>query len=234
MIPAYDPHITRAAACLRDDPTFSASPRVEQEEEARAVLAVEGGDPEDPLDVALTIEAALQPAPDPTPGELAAYLKPTAGATHRAIVAEPSPVPVRPLEACREGKDDFDLSGRTCGAPVGATGRCQDCGAFRRAAATTEPVQPHARAVLAPEPVGEAGATPETHYVRRLKEVAGWPDHLIAAILKKSRATVQAYAGGRLPERLTLDQYRALDDAITRQIAEMQSILAGLRSPEGL
>jgi len=234
MIPAYDPHITRAAACLRDDPTFSASPRVEQEEEARAVLAVEGGDPDDPLDVALAIEAALQPAPVPTPGELAAYLKPTAGATHRAIVAEPSPVPVRPLEACREGKDDFDLSGRTCNAPVGATGRCQDCGAFRYAAAApTAPVAPPVR-VLAQTSEPVTDDKPETHYVRRAKEVMGWPDHHLAVILKKSRATIQAYAGGRLPERLTLDQYRALDDAISRQIAEMQAILAGLRSPEGL
>jgi len=232
MIPAYDPHITRAAACLRDDPTFSTSPRVEQEEEARAVLAVEGGDPEDPLDVALTIEAALQPAPDPTPGELAAYLKPTVGATHRAIVTEATPpAPPPPLEACRENKD---APGRYCSAPVGATGRCQDCGAFRYAAAApSAPVAAYTPvAARSPEPVTDD--KPETHYVRRLKEVAGWPDHLIAAILKKSRATVQAYAGGRLPERLTLDQYRALDDAITRQIAEMQSILAGLRSPEGL
>lgn len=228
MIPAYDPHITRAAACLRDDPTFASSSHVEQEEEARAVLAVEGGDPEDPLDVALTIEAALQPAPDPTPGELAAYLKPTAGATHRAIVGEASPLPVTPLEACRENKD---APGRYCAAPVGATGRCQECGAFRRAVAAAEPVQPRARVALAPEPVRED--TPETHYVRRAKEIMGWPDHYLATILKRSRATVQAYAGGRLPERLTLDQYQALDDAITRQIAEMQALLADLRSPEG-
>jgi len=229
MTPAYDPHITRAAACLRDDPTFKDSPRVDQEEDARAVLAVEGGDPEDPLDVALTIEAALQPAPDPTPGELAAYLKPTAGATHRAIVGEAAPPDVvAPLEACRENKD---APGRYCSAPVGATGRCQDCGAFRRTAATTEPVQPHALAVLAPEPARTD--TLETHYVRRSKEVMGWPDHHLAVILKRSRATIQAYAGGRLPERLTLDQYQALDDAITRQIAEMQALVADLRSPEG-
>jgi len=232
MIPVYDPHIARAAACLRDDPTFSTSPRVEQEEEARAVLAVEGGDPEDPLDVALTIEAALQPAPDPTPGELAAYLKPTVGATHRAIVTEATPpAPPPPLEACRENKD---APGRPCGAPVGATGRCQDCGAFRYAAAApTAPVAPPVR-VLAQTSEPVTDDKPETHYVRRLKEVMGWPDHHLAVILKKSRATIQAYAGGRLPERLTLDQYRALDDAISRQIAEMQAILAGLRSPEGL
>lgn len=232
MIPAYDPHIARAAACLRDDPTFSTSPRVEQEEEARAVLAVEGGDPEDPLDVALTIEAALQPAPDPTPGELAAYLKPTVGATHRAIVTEATPpAPPPPLEACRENKD---APGRPCAAPVGATGRCQDCGAFRYAAAApTAPVAPPVR-VLAQTSEPVTDDKPETHYVRRAKEVMGWPDHHLAVILKKSRATIQAYAGGRLPERLTLDQYRALDDAITRQIVEMQAILAGLRSPEGL
>jgi hypothetical protein len=230
MIPAYDPHIARAAACLRDDPTFKGSPRAEQEEEARAVLAVEGGDPEDPLDVALTIEAALQPAPDPTPGELAAYLKPTVGATHRAIVTEASPLPVTPLEACRENKD---APGRPCAAPVGATGRCQDCGAFRHAVATASLVAaPAPLAARSPEPVTDD--KPETHYVRRAKEVMGWPDHHLAVILKKSRATIQAYAGGRLPERLTLDQYRALDDAISRQIVEMQAILAGLRSPEGL
>ena len=230
MVPAYDPHITRTAACLRDDPTFKDSPRAEQEEDARAVLAVEGGDPDDPLDVALAIEAALLPAPQPSPQEIAAYLKPTQGATHRAIVGENRPpAPPPPLAPCREGRD---TETSLCSAPVGATGRCNECGAFRAAPASAEPAPLASVAVLAPEPA--RGGDVETHYVRRAKEVMGWPDHYLAVILKKSRATIQAYAGGRLPERLTLDQYRALDDAISRQIVEMEAMLAGLRSPEGL
>ena len=48
-----------AALCLRDDPTFATSSRADQEEEAALLL---GSD--DPLDIALAIEAALARKPD--------------------------------------------------------------------------------------------------------------------------------------------------------------------------
>ena len=226
MIPAYDPHIARAAACLRDDPTFASSPRSDQEEEARAVLAVEGGDPDDPLDVALTIEAALRPAPDPTPGELAAYLKPTVGATHRAILAEPAKPLREPLEKCREEKD---APGRPCNRPTSATGRCMDCGAFRWPPEGAEPAP--AAPVALPDPV----SVPPPNgpgLVYKVKAVTGWPDYQIADLLKLKRPTVQAYVSGRLPERLTADQAAALRAALERQASQMLALVEEIIRPQ--
>ena len=204
----------------------NASPYINHPLALANVLAVEGGDPEDPLDVALTIEAALRPAPDPTPGELAAYLKPTVGATHRAILAEPAKPLREPLEKCREEKD---APGRPCNRPTSATGRCMDCGAFRWPPEGAEPAP--AAPVALPYPV----SVPPPNgpgLVYKVKAVTGWPDYQIADLLKLKRPTVQAYVSGRLPERLTADQAAALRAALERQASQMLALVEEIIRPQ--
>lgn len=203
-----------AAICLRDDPTFAGSSREDQETEATLLL----GD-DDPLAVALAIELALEAAPAAT-----------------AIMGPGD-------EGCRLEKP--------CAAPrLAGNGRCMDCGAYRQTAtespqereepseAPSPPPAPESAPAAAParkKPVSYAEAhrqrqakalrDPEATFVGRYKELTGTADRELAAMTGKSRATVQAYARGQLPEKLEAETIRHLAD----DIGERMILLAQLQ-----
>lgn len=207
-----------AAICLRDDPTFGSSSREDQETEATLLL----GD-DDPLAVALAIELALEAAP--------------------AVTAIMGPGD----EGCRLEKP--------CAAPrLAGNGRCMDCGAHRQSPATSpvereepleapapppEPENAPAAEKPAParrkKPVSYAEAhrqrqakalrDPEATFVGRYKELTGTADRELAAMTGKSRATIQAYARGQLPEKLEPETIRHLAD----DIGERMILLAQLQ-----
>lgn len=200
-----------AAQCLRDDPTFAGSSRDEQEAEAMLLL---GSD--DPLDVALAIEMAL-----------------AAEAPRPAIMAQGD-------EGCRLETP--------CSAPrLAGNGRCMDCGAQRQsppqspveAAPAPEPENAPAPKKLAPtgrkKPLTYAEAhrqrqakalrDPEATFIGRYKELTGTADRELAAMTGKSRATIQAYARGQLPEKLEAETIRHLAD----DIGERMILLAQLQ-----
>lgn len=203
-----------AAICLRDDPTFAGSSREDQETEATLLL----GD-DDPLAVALAIELALEAAPAAT-----------------AIMGPGD-------EGCRLEKP--------CAAPrLAGNGRCMDCGAHRQSPATSPvereeplgapapPPAPESAPAAAParkKPVSYAEAhrqrqakavrDPEATFVGRYKELTGTADRELAAMTGKSRATIQAYARGQLPEKLEAETIRHLAD----DIGERMILLAQLQ-----
>lgn len=191
----------QAAICLRDDPTFATSSREDQETEATLLL----GD-DDPLAVALAIELALEAAPAAT-----------------AIMGPGD-------EGCRLEKP--------CAAPrLAGNGRCMDCGAYRQTAPESpqereEPAEAPARRK---KPVSYAEAhrqrqakamrDPEATFIGRYKELTGTADRELAAMTGKSRATIQAYARGQLPEKLEPETIRHLAD----DIGERMILLAQLQ-----
>lgn len=203
-----------AAICLRDDPTFAGSSREDQETEATLLL----GD-DDPLAVALAIELALEAAP-----------------AAPAIMGPGG-------EGCRLEKP--------CAAPrLAGNGRCMDCGAYRQTAAESPqereepseapapPPAPESAPAAAParkKPVSYAEAhrqrqakalrDPEATFVGRYKELTGTADRELAAMTGKSRATIQAYARGQLPEKLEAETIRHLAD----DIGERMILLAQLQ-----
>lgn len=206
------------AICLRDDPTFATSSREDQETEATLLL----GD-DDPLAVALAIELALEAAPAAT-----------------AIMGPGD-------EGCRLEKP--------CAAPrIAGNGRCMDCGAHRQspAASPVEREEPAEAPAPPPEPenapVAEKPAPvrrkkpvtyaeahrqrqakamrdPEATFIGRYKELTGTADRELAAMTGKSRATIQAYARGQMPEKLEPETIRHLAD----DIGERMILLAQLQ-----
>lgn len=204
-----------AAICLRDDPTFATSSREDQETEATLLL----GD-DDPLAVALAIELALDMGP--RSGDAAGGVGD---------------------EGCRLEKP--------CAAPrLAGNGRCMDCGAYRQTAAESPqereepseapapPPAPESAPAAAParkKPVSYAEAhrqrqakalrDPEATFVGRYKELTGTADRELAAMTGKSRATIQAYARGQLPEKLDAETIRHLAD----DIGERMILLAQLQ-----
>ena len=202
------------AICLRDDPTFATSTREEQEAEAAALL---GSD--DPLDVAIAIELALEGAPAPV-----------------AIMGPGD-------EGCRLEKP--------CAAPrLAGNGRCMDCGAYRQTAAESPQEREEPSEAPAPPPAPESAPAPaparkkpvsyaeahrqrqakalrdpEATFVGRYKELTGTADRELAAMTGKSRATIQAYARGQLPEKLEAETIRHLAD----DIGERMILLAQLQ-----
>lgn len=200
-----------AGAALAADPTFRLMSREEQEAEAAALLGGFGTPSDDPLDVALAIELAEQ-------GEFAAALAAERDAIHEQAAG---------LEPCRLETP--------CGGsqPVAANGRCMSCGAQRAAVkavepapATPAPVKPET-APAAATPALRHGVTyePGASFIGRYKEATGATDREVSGMLGMSRATSQAYAGGRLPEKLDDKQLRTLAD----DLAERLLLLADLK-----
>ncbi len=211
-----------AAICLRDDPTFAGSSREDQETEATLLL----GD-DDPLAVALAIELALDMGP-------------------------------RSGDAAGGVGDEGCRLETPCPAPrLAGNGRCLDCGAYRQIAAERPqeheapleapapppaPESAPAPAPARPAPVSYAEARrqrqakalrdPEATFIGRYKELTGVPDKELAAMAGKSRATIQAYARGQLPEILDPATVRALADDLGERmilIAQLQrDMLAAL------
>jgi hypothetical protein len=224
-----------AGAALAADPTFNLMSQAERETEAALLLGTIDAPSDDPLEIALTLELAALRA------ELAA-LTAEAG-TGVATVSADNPVG----EACRNGSDENPAG---CGGrePVAANGRCMTCGAYRAAPvdAATAPkaVEPPIAPAKVQKPASEAPVEPVVPKLRhgvtydpgssmlgRFKEASGATDKETAAMLGMSRATVQAYAGGRLTEKLTDVQARILIDDIGERLlllAELKRDIAVL------
>lgn len=214
-----------AAICLRDDPTFAGSSREDQETEATLLL----GD-DDPLAVALAIELALE-----RPGE-----RSEAGGA--ADCGEGCRLE-KPCAAPRLAGNGRCLD---CGAYRQTTSRSGDAesgveGPQEREeplGAPAPPPAPESAPAAAParkKPVSYAEAhrqrqakalrDPEATFVGRYKELTGTADRELAAMTGKSRATVQAYARGQLPEKLEAETIRHLAD----DIGERMILLAQLQ-----
>jgi hypothetical protein len=214
-----------AGAALAADPTFRLMSREEQEEEAARLLGGFNTPSDDPLDVALAIELAEA-------GEFAEAL-----ARERLAIAEQA----TGLEPCRLNADGPPCNGDQ---PIAGNGRCMTCGAQRRAEtpATAPEAVPAPVAPPKPETAPTAAAAPilpgteaprlrhgvtsdpGASFLGRFKEATGATDRETSGMLGMSRATVQAYAAGRLPEKLTPQQVAT----IRADIADRLLLLADL------
>jgi hypothetical protein len=185
-----------AGAALACDPSFLLMAHEEREDEAARLLGGFSTPSDDPLDIARTIECAIH---------LQAIGQDNGA---RRAGAEIAPG----IEPCRlNGAGGPPCTGRE---PVAGNGRCMTCGAMRHARTPPEPAPPPAPAKVpkrAPKKRGTAPATalrhgvtydPGASYLGRFKEVTGATDREVADMLGVSRPTVQAYVGGRLPEKL--------------------------------
>lgn len=214
-----------AAICLRDDPTFAGSSREDQETEATLLL----GD-DDPLAVALAIELALE-----RPGE-----RSEAGG---AADCDEGCRLEKPCAAPRLAGNGRCLD---CGAYRQTTSRSGDAESGVESpqereeplGAPAPPPAPESAPAAAParkKPVSYADAhrqrqakalrDPEATFVGRYKELTGTADRELAAMTGKSRATIQAYARGQLPEKLEAETIRHLAD----DIGERMILLAQLQ-----
>lgn len=212
-----------AAICLRDDPTFATSSREDQETEATLLL----GD-DDPLAVALAIELALEAAPAATaimgPGDEGCRLE-------------------KPCAAPRLAGNGRCMD---CGAYRQTAPRSGDAeGGVESPQEREEPLEapaPPPAPEIAPAPAparkkpvsyaeahrqrqAKALRDPEATFVGRYKELTGTADRELAAMTGKSRATIQAYARGQLPEKLEAETIRHLAD----DIGERMILLAQLQ-----
>lgn len=212
-----------AAICLRDDPTFATSSREDQETEATLLL----GD-DDPLAVALAIELALEAAPAATaimgPGDEGCRLeKPCAAprlagngrcmdcGAYRQIAPESPQEREEPSEAPAPPP-----------APESAPAPAPAHAVASPQAARKKPVS-YAEAHRQRQ--AKALRDPEATFVGRYKELTGTADRELAAMTGKSRATIQAYARGQLPEKLEAETIRHLAD----DIGERMILLAQLQ-----
>lgn len=213
-----------AAICLRDDPTFGSSSREDQEAEATLLL----GD-DDPLAVALAIELALD-------------MGPRSGAACGGVGDEGCRLE-KPCAAPRLAGNGRCMD---CGAyrqiaPESLQEREEPLEApAPPPAPESAPAPAPAHAVASPQaarkkPVSYAEAhrqrqakalrDPEATFVGRYKELTGAADRELAAMTGKSRATIQAYARGHLPEILERDTIRHLADDLGERmilIAQLQ------------
>ena len=214
----------QAAICLRDDPTFATSSREDQETEATLLL----GD-DDPLAVALAIELALDMGP--RSGDAAG------GVGDEGCRLE------KPCAAPRLAGNGRCMD---CGAYRQTAPRSGDAeGGVESPQEREEPLEapapppaPESAPAAAParkKPVSYAEAhrqrqakalrDPEATFVGRYKELTGTADRELAAMTGKSRATIQAYARGQLPEKLEAETIRHLAD----DIGERMILLAQLQ-----
>lgn len=194
-----------AALCLRDDPTFALASRLDQEAEAALLL-----DSDDPLDIAIAIETALEAPPQP--------------------IAAPGVA----QEPCRL---ETSCGGRE---PLAGNGRCMTCGANRAVPAPAAPPQPEkaAPAPRVPRPKKKAHKglrngiiyDPAKSFIGRYKEVTGATDAEVAVMLGKSRQTISAYSHGRLAENLDRGGARIL----MNDLADRMAIMAELKRDLGV
>lgn len=214
-----------AAICLRDDPTFAGSSREDQETEATLLL----GD-DDPLAVALAIELALDMGP--RSGDAAG------GVGDEGCRLE------KPCAAPRLAGNGRCMD---CGAYRQTAAESPQ---EREEPSTPPPEASPLREALAPPPAPESAPAPaparkkpvsyaeahrqrqakalrdpEATFVGRYKELTGTADRELAAMTGKSRATIQAYARGQLPEKLEAETIRHLAD----DIGERMILLAQLQ-----
>jgi len=65
-------------------------------------------------------------------------------------------------------------------------------------------------------------------WLYRIKVGTGWPDRFVAELMGQSRATVQAYIGGRIPETVTRVQALALVEALKQQRSAIDGLINDL------
>jgi len=204
-----------AGAALAADPTFATMNDAEREAEAAALLGTFAEPSDDPLDIAMALEAAAL--------------------AFRASTAATTAAPMPGVEACRlNGAEGPPCNGDQ---PIAGNGRCMTCGAQRTAPETAPtavqaapapaaPLKAETAPAAAPAPILRHGVTndPAASFLGRFKEATGATDREAAGMLGMSRATVQAYAAGRLPEKLDAKQAATL----RADIADRLLLLADL------
>lgn len=213
-----------AAICLRDDPTFGSSSREDQETEATLLL----GD-DDPLAVALAIELALEAAPAATaimgPGDEGCRLEKPCAAPRLAgngrcmdCGAYRQTAPESPQEREEPSTPPPEASPlREAPAPPPASESAPAPAPARK--------KPVSYAEAHRQRQAKALRDPEATFIGRYKELTGTADRELAAMTGKSRATIQAYARGHLPEILERDTIRHLADDLGERmilIAQLQ------------
>jgi transcriptional regulator with XRE-family HTH domain len=188
-----------AALCLRDDPTFAASSREDQETEAAYLL----GD-DDMLAVALAIELALE-APKPP-----------------SVTAGPGDEGCRLETPCAAPR----LAGNGRCLDCGASRSLRPAQRLSLAEAIAPgPRKPRRPSELRRGVTHDPTAT----FCGRLKEATGATDQELADIVGVSRASVQAYVAGRRTELLDdaatrrmialLDEHLLLSATLKRDLA---------------
>ena len=210
-----------AALCLRDDPTFATSSPADREAEAILLL----GD-DDPLAVALAIELALEAAPAAPaimgPGDEGCRLEKPCAAPRLAgngrcmdcgaYRMQPEGVGQTAPESPQEREEPLEAP-----APPPAPESAPAAAPARK--------KPVSYAEAHRQRQAKALRDPEATFVGRYKELTGTADRELAAMTGKSRATIQAYARGQLPEKLEAGTIRHLTD----DIGERMILLAQLQ-----
>lgn len=69
-----------------------------------------------------------------------------------------------------------------------------------------------------------------TRILPRVKAISPLTDEDLAAVVGKSRATVQAYVGGRLDEVLSVDALNRLESIVRSRIPEIDTLLRDIAS----
>lgn len=212
-----------AGTAMAADPTFGAMTPEEREEEAARLLGGFATPSDDPLEIALALEVA----------ELVASVAPEPVDTGAATAPG--------IEPCRMNGAD----GPSCGGqePIAGNGRCMTCGAVRRLPETAPALEaapvpatapPRQNGTVTPgerdNALGQAARPPVRNdlgasFLGRFKEATGCTDREVSAMLGMSRATVQAYVGGRLPEKLDTAQV----DKLTGELALRLMLVADLK-----
>lgn len=213
-----------AAICLRDDPTFATSSREDQETEATLLL----GD-DDPLAVALAIELALDMGP--RSGDAAGGVG-DEGCRLEKPCASPRLAGNGRCMDCGAYRQTAPRSGDAEGGVESPQEREEP---LEAPAPPPAPESAPAATPVRKKPVSYAEAhrqrqakalrDPEATFVGRYKELTGTADRELAAMTGKSRATIQAYARGQLPEKLEAETIRHLAD----DIGERMILLAQLQ-----
>lgn len=177
-----------AAICLRDDPTFGSSSPEEQAAEAALLLGTD-----DPLDVALAVELALQTAPAPV------------------AIMGPGDEGCRLETACSAPRLAGNGRCLDCGANRVAN--------LVKVLSAAEAIKDAPRK---PKPPSELrrGIThdPAATFLGRFKEATGATDSEMADMLGVSRASVQAYIAGRRTEALDEAQARLMIDGLADRL----------------
>jgi hypothetical protein len=210
-----------AGAALAADPTFPLMNEGERTAEAAALLGGFATPCDDPLEIALAIEAAETL---------------TAAASAAAVPVASVPG----IEPCRLN----GLQGASCGGkePVAGNGRCMTCGAQRiaptapleseTAAEAITPAKSPDRAPAAPRPRNKTdlGAS----FIGRFKESTGCNDREVSELLGIARTTAQAYATKRLAEKLNVKQVRRMIAEIEMRQILMAELARDLNAAVGL
>lgn len=166
-------------------------------------------DSDDPLDIAIAIETALEAPP--------------------VTIAASGPA----QEPCRL---ETSCGGRE---PLAGNGRCMTCGANRAAPAPVAPPEAQKpKTAPTPRPRKKKAKAsrngiiydPALSFIGRYKELTGATDAEVAEMLGKARQTISAYSHGRLAENLDRGGARI----IMNDLADRMVLMAELKRDLGV